>query len=200
MIVHILLPKCTHTDHNVFFNILKNIVHKVGRAKLTDHFLDNAFKEGMAGECQVDLNAAATWNVLSSREDQISQSKLLGRWAIRNYPTFGKILFGDSWKTTDLSSDIADEVDSVVFPKMKCVLVELDVVQSTSTNLIDFIQVPIKEITVENTAFKFSQKMKMYDIKANSVAKCWVSLKRGGWSVSNEVRKIIFYRKLKVFP
>lgn len=161
-----------------------------------DHYLDKAFKDGMAGECQIDLNDVA-WSVRRSRQDKISQSILLGRWAIRNYPTFGKILFGDSWQTID-SSDVADEVDKVLFPKMKCVLVELNVVESTLPNLKHFIKVPFNEISVENMA-PISQKTNSYDVKGNCLTNCWMALKCGEWlgNTHKEVRKIVFFLKLK---
>lgn len=195
MILYILLPRCIHLDNNVFFNVLKNCVHKVGREKLTDNFLDIAFKEGMAGECQIDLNCGTAWSAHSSKQDKISQSILLGRWAIRNYPAFGKILFGDNWQP--IHSNDADEVDKVVMPTMKCLLVELDVAESTLPKLRHFVKVTKKEISVENTK-PLTEKTVTFDVKDNCMAKCWMSLKLCKWmgNTQEKVRKINYYINL----
>ncbi|XP_037049761.1 myosin-1-like [Bradysia coprophila] len=181
MIIHILIPDCIHSDHNVFFNILKNVVFKVGHAKLTEHYLDNAFKEGMkAREFQVDLHAAETWNIDSSKRDKISLWKLLGCWASRNCQTFGKILFKDKWETTNSRSVLAQNIDEFVYKTLKFILIELDVSESTLINLRHFVKVPVNEIGVENMV-QISPKMKLFEIENNYWEKCWLSLERGEW-------------------
>ncbi|KAG4065651.1 hypothetical protein HA402_014715 [Bradysia odoriphaga] len=181
MIINILIPDCTRSEHNVFFSILKNVVFRVGHAKLTEHFLDNAFKDGMkAREFQVDLHTAATWNIDSSRRDKILLSKLLGCWASRNCQTFGRILYKEKWETTDSRSVLANNIDKFVYKTLKCILIELDVSESTLTNLKHFVKVPVNEIGLENMV-QISPKMKVYQIKNIHWEKCWMSLSRGEW-------------------
>lgn len=195
MIVYILLPNCTRSDHNVFFNILKNVVFRVGRVKLTEHYLDNAFKEGMlAKEDQIDFTGAETWSIHSSKRDKTLLWRLLGYWASRSCPLFGKILFGDSWKTTDSVGGFDDEIDNFVVQKMKCILVELNVSESTLLLLKHFVEVPVNEIGLENM-IQISPKMKLYDVETNYWDKCWASLKCGKWLGTSdmEVRKKLFF-------
>lgn len=194
MIVHILLPTCIRSDHNVFLNILKNIVGKVGHAKLSEHFLDNAFKEGMvATEFQVDFSSAEKWNSKSSKQEKISLSRLIGCWASRNCDGFGKILFKDSWRTVESRTGTPFAmIDRFVFSKMRCILVELNVSETTLPILKHFVKVPVKEIDVENMV-QISPRMRVFDIKKDCLENCWKSLKHGEWlgNSNYEVRKKI---------
>lgn len=81
-VVHILLPFCLETDYDIFFNALKCVVGRVGRAKFTEHFLDNAFKSGLtAVEMVVDEDdISLSWKRRYSKEEVIKQSKLLAFW------------------------------------------------------------------------------------------------------------------------
>lgn len=82
--VYILLPICVEFEYDVFLSLLKNVVDRGGRTKLTG--LDEAFKSGMMTE-----------NIVVDDDDiQIRQSKLLGYWST-NFPTLGKVFFGNGW-------------------------------------------------------------------------------------------------------
>lgn len=83
-----------------------------------------------------------------SREGVISLWQYLGSWASRNYESFGKVLFGETWKSTSLLK--FDANDNIVIGNMKCVVVELNVSPSTLLNLKYFIKIPHDEIELEN--------------------------------------------------
>lgn len=205
-VVYFLLPICVDSQYDVFFNLLKNVVSRVGRAKLANYYLDNAFKSGIMGEeMRVDVttdNISSIWNKRSTKQDLIRQSKLLGYWTSTNCATFGKVFFGDSWRSpkgnfvqvvssNGIQTMTAAQIDAIVFPKMKIHLIELNVSESTlKDKLKNFVQVPINEIDVYNMS-QISPKMKSYDIKNEYVEKSWTALKRGKWMINTdtEVRK-----------
>lgn len=133
-VVYILLPHCDEFKHDVFFNVLKNVVGRVGRTKLAEFFIDNAVKSGMLGqEIVVDANdISLSWKISHSKREDIRRGKLLGFWSATNFPTFGKVFFGDSWKapkencvkvesTNGTSVMTAAEIDAIIFPKMNCI-------------------------------------------------------------------------------
>lgn len=202
-LVYVLLPICYESEHDVYFNLLKNIVFRVGRAKLADHYVDNAFKSGMVDkEIHIDDDDVSfNWKNLNSKREIIRVSRLLGHWSTVHCPTFGKIFFGDSWKAPNESSVKVvssngtrklnkAEIKAIISPKMKCYVVQLNVSESTLSNLKNFIKVPINEIELENER-QISPKMKAFDIKEDYVEKCWAALRRGEWLLNfdTEVRK-----------
>lgn len=199
--VYVLLPICVEFEHDVFLNLLRNVVGRVGRTKWTDHCLDNAFKSGMtvenivAGEDDITTN----WKNCNSQRNRILQSKLLGYWSTTNCPTFGKVFFGNNWlppkgnfvkfeasNCTKIMT--AAEIDRIIFPKLKCYVVELNVCESTLANLKHFVKVPIDEIHLEYVK-QISSKIKSFNIQENYLEKCWAALKQGEWLVDTEVRR-----------
>lgn len=205
--VYVLLPTCVELKHDVFFNVLKNVVFRVGRARLTEYFQDHAFKSGMMNDgVHIDEDdVSVSWQIRNSKREGIRQSQLLGYWSTTNYPTFGKVFFGDTWQApkgnfvtvktrNGVKSMAADEIDNIIFQKMKCHLVELKVSTSTLSILNNFVKVPISEIDVENES-QVSPKMKFFDIKKDDMEKCWEALKRGVWLSNTQVRKKIVLKK-----
>lgn len=209
-VVYILLPICVDVTYDNFFNMLKNVVHREGKSKLTKFYLDNAFKQGMMAEeifINVDdVDASISWKFCKSKEEGIRRSKMLGYWTSINFPTLGKLLFGDSWQTpkenvvkvksqhgTKLITSA--EVNLFMFPKMKCHLLQLNVCEATLCLLKDFVRVPISEIGINNGT-QISPKMKFYDIKDEHLEKCWTALKRGEW-LTNTYREVNITKFLK---
>lgn len=201
--VYILLPICVEFEYDVFLSLLRNVVGRVGRTKLTGHYLDEAFKSGMMTENIVvdDDDITSSWHGRDSQRNRIRQSKLLGYWSTTNFPTLGKVFFGNGWhapkgnfvkvETRNGSKTMtAAEIDEIMLPKLKCCVVELNVCESTLTNLKHFVKVPINEIDVGNGS-KISPKINIFDIKNNFVRKCWAALKHGEWleNINIEVRR-----------
>lgn len=202
--VYVLLPICVESKYDVFFNLLKNVVGKVGRARFTEYFLDNAFKSGMTNESiQIDEDdVSLDWKICNSKREAIRQSHLLGHWSTKNSPTFGKVMLGDAWQAPEgksvmverrkgIESFPTEEIDKIIFKKMKCHLVQLNVKMTTLPNLKHFVKVPISEVDVENEC-QVSSKMKTFDIKENCMEKCWEALKRGAWLSNTQVRQKFF--------
>lgn len=200
--LHILLPICIDFQEDVFFSILKNVVTHV---KLTDNYHEKAFKSGLiAEEIHIDENVLLHWNKLTSREDRIQQSKLLGFWAATNCPNYGNVLHGRIWeaplcnyikvlsKTGQKLMNNA-EIDAAIIPKMKCIVVELNnLSQSTSQKLQKFVKVPINEIKVNNER-QISKKIKTFDVDNEYIERCWMALKSGEWKAGNGVRQFFLY-------
>lgn len=202
-LVYILLPICSEFKYDVYFNLLKNVVHRVGRAKLARHYVSNAFKSGMVDkEIHInDSDVSLSWRTFKSKREIIRVSRLLGHWSTANCPSFGKNFFGDSWEPPNLNcvkvvssngTGTLDntEIEAILSPKMKCYVVQLNVSESTLFNLNHFIKVPINEIELENER-RISPKMKAFDIKKDYLENCWAALRRGKWQVysGTEVRK-----------
>lgn len=191
--VYILLPVCVEFEHDVFFNILKNVVGRVGRLKLAEHYMDNAFKTGMTADeiiIQED-EVSSSWKIDKSSEASVRKSQMLGYWSRTHCPGFTKNFFGESCKPPqenivklkslyDTKTMTSGEVDKVISPKLECSIVELSISESTVTNLKHFVHVPINEIEVYGEV-KISQRMKSYNIKDEYLPKCWAALKRGEW-------------------
>lgn len=205
--MYVLLPICVEFEHDVFLNLLRNVVSRVGRTKWTDHCLDNAFKSGMTAENIVvgEEEVTSNWKNCNTQQNRILQSKLLGHWSVTNCPTFGKVFFGKNWlpskenlvkfETRNCTKIMtAAEIDRVIFPKLKCYVVELDVCETTLTNLKHFVKVPINEIHLEYKE-QISSKIKSFNIKEEYLKKCWAALKHGEWLVDTEVRKYQNYEK-----
>lgn len=199
-VVYVLLPICVESKHDVFFNVLKNVVHRVGRTRLSDHFLDNAFKSGMVTENFVidEDDILVNWKICDSKLAGIGQSTLLGLWSTVNCPLFGKIFYHDTWQAPQgnlvkvqskngTKSLAAAEINEIIFHKMKCHLIELNVCESTLLNLKHFVTVPISEIEV-GKGLQITKQMKSFDVKNDFAGKCWAALKRGRWLANSEVR------------
>lgn len=196
--VYILLPICVELNYDSFLSVLKNVVSRVGRAKMVEFYLDNALKTGMmADEIIVEeKDLTSNWKDCSSRQGLIRQSKLLGFWTTTNYPAFGKIFFGDSWQApkqdaikmnskNNTKTMTAAEIEAIIFPKLKCQLVQLNVSESTLSHLKHFVKVPINDINIENEK-QISPRMKCFDIKEGFAENCWAALKCGEWRKVSE--------------
>lgn len=199
-VVYVLLPTCVELKDDVFFNLLRNLVGRIGRAKSIEHYLDNAFMSGMLNDrIHIDEDdVSVSWKICNSKRDGIRQSKLLGHWSTTNCPTFAKTFHGDTWQASKrnfvtvetrkgIKSMAAAEIDNIIFRKMKCRLIELTVKSSTLSNLKHFVKVPISEVDVENES-QISPKMKSFDIQKDCMEKCWEALKRGTWLSNTQVR------------
>lgn len=150
--LRILLPVCLELECDVFLNVIQNLI---ARAKLDDHYLDSAFKVGMSGEtfsieCE---DITMDWLHQNSNEQQIRHTKMLGYWALENYPVLGKKFFGLSWEPPQRNGFLVrgdtqelrpDEIDALVFKKLKLRLIELNVTPSTSQKFKRFIVYPIQ--------------------------------------------------------
>lgn len=173
---------------------------RAGRVKLIDHYLDNAFKSGMVSEeiRIVSDDTSLCWRNRNSKREGIRQSKLLGYWTTTNFASLGKVFFEDSWEASkgnfvtvesgnNTRTITAAEIDEIILPKMKCSVIELNVCESTLSNLKHFVTVPIDEIEVYN-ALQLTRKMRFFDIRKDYVEKCWTALKRGKWQGNRQVR------------
>lgn len=185
----ILLPVCTELETDVFLNILKNVI---GRKKLDDYYIDHALKLGMSSDkfFLKEEDISGSWNDMKSKDNQIRQSRLLGYWAINNFPSLGKKLFGNSWqipKRQNLqvighSKEIsADEIDELVFQKMKIRVMQLNVSSSTLVKISHFVNVPTN-IGKKNES-KISIKIKSFDPDDEWTERCWKALKLGSFSL-----------------
>lgn len=125
--VYVLLPMCTETKSDVFLNILRNVV---GHSKIVENLLDYALQAGMTAETfTIDTeDVMVHWNELNTKSKEIRQSKMLGYWAIENFPSLGKKLHGEPWlapqrkcvQVVDGNRSLKpDEVDDLIFQKMK---------------------------------------------------------------------------------
>lgn len=204
--VYILLPVCVELEHDVFFNILKNVVGRVSRSKLAEHYVDNAFKTGMTADEIIlrEDDVLSSWKMDKSSEASVRKWQILGYWSRTHCPGFAKIFFGESCNPPqenivklksmhDTKTMTSDEVHKVISQKMECAIVELNISESTVTNLKHFVSVPINEIEVYGEV-KISQRMKSHNIKDEYLTKCWAALKRGEWLVDDgtQVGKILF--------
>lgn len=217
--VYILLPICDELEHDVFLNLLRNIVGRVGRSRLADHYLDNAFKSGMEEDFVVaEDDVTLSWKNSESRSKRTRHAKLIGYWTAVNCPILCKAFFGNSWlpskgsvvkveSRNGIKTMTAAEIDKIIFPKMKCNVAELHVCDSTLANLKHFVKVPINEIELSNGR-QITSRIRSYDINQEFMLmeKCWASLKHGEWLKNNntEVRRTVLYLRVfhsvEVFP
>lgn len=185
--VYILMPICKESKIDGFLNIIKNAIN---RAKPNE--LDNALKLGMsADKFSIELeDTTRDWNELGSKEQQIRQWKLLGFWAINNFPSLGKKLFGWSWQAPERTSlqvvghsqEInAAEMDAIIFQKLKLRVLQLNTGPSTLTKFKHFVNVSIN-IGRKNEC-QVSAKIKSFDIEDEFLENCWKALKMGEFSV-----------------
>lgn len=204
-LLYILLPVCVELEHDVFFNILKNLVGRVAWIKLEEHYMDNAFISGMTAEEIIihEEDISSSWKINQSSEASVRKSKMLGYWSKTHCPTFSKIFFCESQplqeRIVKLKSKYgtktmtSGEVHTVISPKMECAIVKLNISKSTVTNLKHFVCVPINEIEVYGEV-KMSAAMTSYNIKDEYLSKCWAALERGEWLVDDgtQVGRILF--------
>lgn len=194
-IVNVLLPACVGAKHDVFFNVLRNVISRVGKTKMAEFYLDNALKAGLIAE-EICVDVIASNLEFASKYDGIQQTKTLGFWTFINCPTFGKIFYGDNWQPSNRCDIKVREINAMIFPKMKCRMVQLNVCESTKQNLKHFVKIPTNEIGVCN-GLKVSTIMKLFDIKEEFQEKCWAALKRGKWLADTEVRNV--FRLIRAF-
>lgn len=190
--VSILLPYCVELNKDLLLEILKNVVW---RSRMDDHYVD-ALKYGMTAKTLcVKLNdLIVDWKELTSNSQQLRQYRLLGYWAMHNFPALGKKLFGDTCKAVQrqsievLRSETmsSDAVDTVIMRKMKLRSIELDVCQSTLSKLRHFVETPN---IVKCNEIRISRKMKSFNIEEDQMEKCWKALKYGNLPM-NEVKYI----------
>lgn len=180
---NILLPICVETDSDVFLHILKSIVAR----KTDDHFLYNGLKFGMSGDVfnidEEDLTM--NWNNLDTTKQRIRQARLLGYWAISNFPSLGKKLHGISWQPSKKSLLIkkqskeinADEINEKISRKLKLRVLQLDVSDSTLIRIKDFVKVPA--YIGKNNETRLSKQMNAFDIDSQWMELCWKALNSG---------------------
>lgn len=193
--VNILLPICEETDIDVFLHILRSIISR----KSEDHYLYNGLKFGMSGEVfsieEEDLTM--NWKGLNTTKQRIRQSRLLGYWATKNFPSLGKKLHGVSWQPSTKSLPIknqpkdinADEIIAKLSEKVKLRILELDVSDGTVSRLKDFVNVPAN--IGKRNEFKLSKQMKSFDIDDEWMEHCWKALKSGEFSLVFEVSFVL---------
>lgn len=204
--LNVLLPICTESKYNVFMNILKNVV---GHSKLGDHYLDSAFKSSMSGgEMAIEQeDVTVNWTQLNSRQQEIRQAQLLGFWAINGFPSLGKKLFKATYLAPNRSAVevvgnsvmSAESIDDVIIPKMKLLLIKLNVKSSTVVKMKYFVKVPA--FVGEENGLKVSRKMKSFEIKTELLESCWQALKYGEFPKNLDpavsLFLFIFYTSLK---
>ncbi len=191
---HILLPVCSQSKEDVFVTILKRAV---ARSKLDEHHLIRAFMSGMKGESfaiKMD-DLTLNWEQLKSEKQQIRQAKLLGFWAIVNFPSLKVKLFGETHQATRNHVSItntaidAAKIDEVVFEKMKLRVVELRLKGSTFDKLKHFVKVPGCVGATRSNEIHITPSMDSFDVDAKFIESCWDALRCGEFLMSpdNEV-------------
>lgn len=197
--VYILLPVCFESNYNVFENMVRNIVN---RSRMDEDLLRNynALQSGTSETFAIDFEDINTnWKKLKRNSQQVRQSKILGFWAVKNFPSLGKKLFGDSWKAHQRKSidvgkksktpeeiDVGkksmtpEEIDDFIFRKMELRVIELSVQKSTVLSLKYFIKVP-KTIAKYN-AVTITPKIISFNIGGEALQFYWDELKRGDFS------------------
>lgn len=199
----ILLPICFEAKTDLFFNVLRKAVSR-GRKKID--LLENAFKSGMTGEnFQVDSNfVSVDWTTLNSDSEQIWQSKLLGCWASRHFPSVCMKLIGAAWQPPKIfdvnvigSTEITEkEIDTIIFKKMKLRIIELNVSISTQVEKLKyFVRAPATIGKINATIM--SPTMRAFDIENEYLEDCWKALKVGEFSSTVNFEVNIFSTKIK---
>lgn len=187
---NVVWPVCVETKTDVFLIILKKIV---GRSMLDDHYLVSALKSGMSEGFTIESeDLSVDWTKLDSESQQIRQWKLLGLWAVKNFPSLGKKLFGESYRVPQRSAVPvngnsaceADSLDEFIFPKMKLRNVELNVYGSTMIKFKHFTRVPA--VIGKSNEQRLSRKIKLFDVDDEFVERCWKALKSGEFSSNSE--------------
>lgn len=190
-LVCIFLPVCNETKTDIFLKILKNVLARKAK-KLDDHYIKVAFKSGMnAEEFSIDFgDMLGDWKDMNSMSQQICQAKLLGYWSINNFPSLGKKLFGENYRAPERKGVVidgskvveCDEIDAIIFSKMKIRIIQLDVGRTTLSKLKHFVKAPVG--IGKSNEVQISPKMKSFDIDTDHLEECWKALKTGEFSIN----------------
>lgn len=187
--VYILLPFYTELKLDVFVTILKKVV---SRKKSSDDYVVGAFTSGMSAKTLF----IESEDLLVNCNDEISMPqlirlvKLLGFWAVNNFPSLGRKLLGEIWmpskeRTVNIGNQkIMDDkqMDATMFQKFKLRVIELSVSDSTWVKVKHFVDVPAS--VCEASSDQISKKMKMFDIQDAYIDDCWQALKVGKLTVN----------------
>ncbi|KAJ6648125.1 hypothetical protein Bhyg_03350, partial [Pseudolycoriella hygida] len=174
---------------DIFFNILKNVVL---RSRSDDHLVD-ALKFGMTGTFHIkSKDLLDNWKDMTSTSQRVRQRKLLGYWAIENYPALGRKFFGDTWyppqsRSVEVlgNSWISPHaIDKAIFRKLNIRIIALNVCESTLGRLKHFVEAPSN--IDEFNGIKFTKNLKSFDIKSDYVDVCWKALKHGKPTLNNQ--------------
>lgn len=203
---YILLPLYSELQPDVFLEILKKIV---ARTRLGEDYIESAFITGMDSKtlfmksCE-DLSAVSNEHI--SKSKQIRLFKLMGFWAVNNFPLLGKKLCGEAWQPPKERKIIFGngetvmddkQIDEFISPKFKIRVIELSVSNSTWIKIKHFVAVPSN--ICEKNPRRISKKMKALDILPAHIESCWLALKLGkflinvGCEVSFVLNKVILF-------
>lgn len=190
--VHILLPVCAESKFDIFFEILKCYV---AHSKLTKNCLIDAFMSGMKGEpFSVEMgDLTRSWKELKSDDQQIRQFKLLGFWAIANFPSLWRKFFGKTQPPRNGASVIghtetnADNIDDLLFTKLKVRVIELRVSPSTLNKLNHFVKVPEWVGVKWSNQTVIDRKMISFNVDAGFVDSCWDALRCGQFTMTSDI-------------
>ncbi|XP_037039792.1 uncharacterized protein LOC119076893 isoform X2 [Bradysia coprophila] len=199
---HIILPFCVETEYDPFLAVLKCAV---AREVLKNNDLFCAFKSAMEGEDFFLKNKDLThcWKTLETETQKKRQMKLLGFWAIANFPTLGDRLFGEAFQSSRREKIFvaggtyvqAEEIDQLVFSKIKLNVIRLTVHGSTRNKLKHFVEVPDSVGAGRLNELKISRKMDSFDVHNNYLQSCWDALKCGKYVMDsdNEENETVIY-------
>lgn len=185
-----LLPFCeelAESEIDGFFSVLKSVIN---RKSIDENCFDSSLKSAMSGETFFiySKDLITNWSMLKSKTQRIRQYKLLGYWAIENFSSFGRILFGKSWKAPERKSiEVVgpsgteelqpEDIDKQILQKLSLRILEMDLSDSTLAKLKHLVNVP--SIVRKNNDKKISSKIKAFDVEDKYKEKCWRSLKSG---------------------
>lgn len=185
----LLLPMCVECEFDGFFNVLRNIIY---RCQQKGPFID-ALKVGLTGATiSIKAEDVGDWRQLKTESKQILQWKLLGFWANRNAPSFGKKLFEPSWEppqrnsveVVDGKSMSPDEIDTIITKKITLRVIELRLTGSTIAFCKYFVKVP-NDVDVYN-GINISKKTTSFDVNPAHLNRCFDALKSGKFGQINE--------------
>lgn len=193
--VYLLLPVLTVLKKDVFLHLLTKTL---ARKKFGDG-IESAFTSGLTAKTlflkSKDISANVNDETMSQ---QIRLSKLMGFWAVNNFPSLGRKLLGDSWNPTEdrtvtIENQTMDdkEIDAIVSQKLKLRVIQLSVSSSTLSKIKHFVSVDVS--VCENNPVDISKKMNMFDIQDALIDDCWQALKAGKFIMNTdfEVRFLI---------
>lgn len=186
--VYVVLPLSDRVKSDVFLDILKNVV---ARSKLCEDDLQYGVKCGLkAKTVHIKSKDLAYKKEQSSKSQQIRLSRLLGFWAVNNFPSLGKKLVGVHWKPAEQRSVcvenqkmmMPEEVDATVFQTLKLRIIQLCVYESTLDKIKHFVFVPPN--VCEGNSVRISKKMNLFNVQNEHIEKCWIALKEGKFAMS----------------
>lgn len=197
--IFVVLPVCTELQHDIFLNILKNVV---GRSKLDTHLMDRAFIHGMKGPSlsynSNDFNC--NWSDEKSATKQMFYAKLLGSWAAHNFPSLGRKLFGEKWlprqrdvlvRSTQESN--IQEMYNTILKKLALRVVQLNVSPSTAEKLKHFVRVPAN--ICDGNGLCLSKKMVSFGVHCSQIANCWKALATGNFISTEHLDDEVIFSK-----